>query len=153
MTKAKESTELHGFEGKDVLSTAVMVTKAGDGLSKALKVEPREMHVGDRGVMVLEYEVGKVRFDPVPDTDGLQRVHILVAGTATFVDEETVREALDSQQRKIDAFNGVFHLPFGDDGPVKPDDMSDEEWEESGRYDAELAAAVAAKAADDSAGG
>lgn len=133
--RAEQKNGLTAFEGKDVLSTAVSVTRAGDGLSKALAVEPLEMHVGEVGVMVLRYEVGKVRFDPVPDTDGLQRVHVLIAGTATFIDEDTVQEALDNQQRKIDSANGVFHLPFGVEGAERPEGMTDEEWEASGQPD------------------
>lgn len=142
----KEEFTLAPFEGKPVLSASVSVTNAGDGLSNALAVEPIEMHVGETGIIALEYEVAKVRFDPIKDTPGLQRVHILRAGTATFIDEKTVAMALEQQKARIEAAAGIFHLPGIADGegaePVKPDDMTDEEWEASGRQAAIDAAAA-----------
>jgi hypothetical protein len=145
---ASDVLHLEPHDGREVLSTTVKITKAGDGLSKALNVEPAELHHGQTVFVVLECEVGRIAYDPVPDTQGLSRTHTLVTGAATLVDEELVSDLIEQQKRKIDASNGVFHLPFGvEGGPVKPEDMTDDEWEESGRADAELAAAEAAEQA------
>jgi hypothetical protein len=117
-----------------------------------MEVEPIELHHGERVFLAMELDVAKIRYDPIPDTKGLMRVHILKADTATIVDEKLIRDALDEQRRKIEAAAGVHHLPFaavtdpdGDDGdggdgepnddgepPLeRPEGMSDEEWEAS----------------------
>lgn len=102
--------KLAKFEGKEVHSSTVAITNAGDGLSKAMKVEPVELHHAQTVWVVLECEVAKVRFDPVKDTDGLQRVHVLRAGRSTLIDGDLVRAALDEQQEKIDEALGNMHL-------------------------------------------
>jgi hypothetical protein len=93
---------LSEFDGKKVLSTSIAITGAGDGLSKAMAIEPQEMHHGQTVIVVSECVVNKVRFDPIKDTDGLQRVHVLRAGTSTIMDGDVVREALRIQKAKID---------------------------------------------------
>lgn len=108
--------ELGNFEGKEVLATSVAVTNAGDGLSEALAVDPQILHQGDRGAILLEYEVAKVRFDPVKDTSGLTRVHILKAKTGTLLDLEEAREKLDAQRARIEEAEGTLQLPL--DGPA-----------------------------------
>lgn len=102
--------KLSKFERKEVLSATVAVTGAGDGLSQAMAVDPTELHHGETVYLVLELNVAKVRFDPVPKTEGLQRVHILKAGRATLIDGEVVTAALDEQQKKIEEAMGNLHL-------------------------------------------
>lgn len=119
---------LKRFDGKDVIAAATQIRKTGDGLSKAMAAEPQEFHHGDRVYVVIEAVVEKVRFDPVTDTDKLTRVHMLVADTSTFVDEDLVAAVLEEQRRKNDEHAGVHKLPIGE----KPDGMSDEEWVASG---------------------
>lgn len=116
------STNLGKFDGREVIRATVAITNAGDGLSKAMAVDPAVMHHGDKIWVVLECDVAKVRFDPVDDTAKLTRVHILRAGAATLVDEDLVREHLDEQQRRIEEAEGVHRLPLGEDG----DDANDE---------------------------
>lgn len=134
-------------DGHPVLSTTIKITKAGDGLSKAVKVDPVELHHGEIVMIALECEVGPIAYDPIKDTNGLMRVHTLKTLSATIVDEDTVAKALQAQRERIEAAAGVFRLDFGDgDGPTleKPGDMTDEEWEESGRAMAIAAAEAAA---------
>ena len=102
--------KLTKFEGRDVHSATVSITNAGDGLSKAMKVDATELHHEQTVHVVLECVVAKVRFDNVPDTDGLQRVHVLKAGRATLVDGDMVQAALDAQQARIDEALGNMHL-------------------------------------------
>ncbi len=109
-----DTIELGEFEGKEVLATSVAVTNAGDGLSEALAVDPQILHQGDRGAILLEYEVAKVRFDPVKDTHGLTRVHILKAKTGTLLDLDDVQERLDEQRRRIEEAEGMMQLPLDD---------------------------------------
>lgn len=103
------------FDGRDVIMTSVAVTNAGDGLSQSLAVDPREIHIGDSGVIALEYVCTKVGFVEIKDTECLNRVATLKAGTATIIDRETVAEALDAQALKIERAKGVERLPLGTD--------------------------------------
>lgn len=113
--------KLGRFEGHDVLSTTVAIRNTGDGLSKAMAVDPVMLKHGARVHVVLECEVEKIRHDPIDDTDGLQRVHMLKAGAAVIVDEALVRAHLDDQQRRIEEAAGISRLPLeGDDGYVDP---------------------------------
>jgi len=113
------NTDLGTFDDRDVLRTTIAVTNAGDGLSDALKVDPKLMHLGEKVYVVLECEVAKVRFDPIKDTDALSRVHVLKAGTATLVDADLVRAQLDEQAERIlrakEAEAGISRLPYNDE--------------------------------------
>ena len=71
------------FEGKEVLSSGIEIPNAAGGLRAALRIHPQEFHHGERRWVVLEVVVGKVRFDPVPKTSGLERVHVFAAEAAT----------------------------------------------------------------------
>lgn len=104
------------FDGKPVLRTTISVTNAGDGLSEAMAIDPRELHHGEVVHVVLECEVAKVRFDPIKDApDHLTRVHQLRAGTATIVDAAMVQDVLDRQRLAIEkakeAAAGIARLP------------------------------------------
>jgi hypothetical protein len=92
--------DLSPFEGRDVITTRIAITNAGDGLYDALAVEPNEMHLGETVYVVLQCEVAKIRHDPVKDTDGLARVHTLKAGTGTIVDAGLVQDVIADQARR-----------------------------------------------------
>ncbi len=113
---AAPTSELGKFEGKPVHGTRIAVTRAGDGLSEAMKVDPIILHQGDTVYVVLECAVDKVRFDPIDKTDGVARVHLLKAGTATLIDGDAVRSALDEQRERItlakEADQGVQRIGF-----------------------------------------
>jgi hypothetical protein len=99
-------TVLGEFDGKDVVGTRIAITRAGDGLSKALRTEPRLITMGDRVFVVLECEVTKVGFEETKD-DPTQvlRTHTLRAGTATFIDEDLVKEMIVEQAEKNRLFD------------------------------------------------
>jgi hypothetical protein len=119
MTKAKDATGLGRFEGKDVLSATVKITKAGDGLSKALAIEPEALHSGDVVYVVLKGVVGDIAFKPIKDTNGFARVQTIEAGTVTMVDGDLVSAVLEEQEKALEQAAGVQRLPFGgDDDPV-----------------------------------
>lgn len=125
MADRRTRTGLSKFDGRDVLSAGIAVTNAGDGLSKALAVEPTEFHHGETVYVVMECEVTKVSHDPVKDTDALRRVHTLKAGNATIIDGELVAEALEAQAEKIEQAAGVHKLPLGSDDEGSPDEPGD----------------------------
>lgn len=92
---------LQSFDGRDVRGTSISVTNAGDGLSKSLKVEPRELHIGEKVYVVLECEVTKLRYAPIGDTSDLNRDHVLRAGVGTLVDKDLVNEVVETQRERI----------------------------------------------------
>jgi hypothetical protein len=111
---------LQDFEGKAVRSSGVEMPGASGGLNKALFVDELELHHGDTGVIAVEYEVVKLRFDPIKDTDDLQRVHVLRVTGATQIDSDLVAEALEQQATRVEEANGVHRLPYTD-----PDDADE----------------------------
>jgi len=121
MSKTTTPTDALGtFDGRQVVTTSVQITNAGDGLSAALTIDPQLMHHGQIVTIVLECEVTKVGFVPVKDTDVLNRVHTMRAGIATLVDPQLVRSVLAAQRKKIDEARGIQTIP-GIDGPIDPE--------------------------------
>lgn len=109
-------SELGVFEGKPVTRTAIKLTKAGDGLSEALKIDPQLLHMGDTLYVVVECAVADVNFKPTKDDpDLVTRVHSLVAGTAVIVDPDLVQDMVEAQREKNlrarEAAQGVKRLP------------------------------------------
>ena len=128
-TDTMDRTELQPFDGHDVISTTIAVTNAGDGLSKALAIDPAEYHHGEKVFVVLETEVAKVTFTPhKDDPDVLIRVHTLKAGTSTIVDHDLVKDVLTQQaekNRKAEE-ERTGQLPL-DDGTDPEDDLDGED--------------------------
>lgn len=120
---------LSPFDGRDVVRSTIMVTNAGDGLSAAMAVDPREYHHGQEVTLVIRGTVAKVRFDPLdtdsPEDSALVRVHSIKAGTAVILDEageKKVKGILDKTadriKRAIEAARGIDRLPGVDDPPA-----------------------------------
>ena len=116
MARTTTKSPLGRFDGREVIKATIAVTNAGDGLSKAMAVDPSAMDLGDKVYVVLECEVAKVTFTEVDDTAKLARNHSLKAGDATIVDEDLVREHLDAMAQRIEEAQGVHRLPLGEDG-------------------------------------
>lgn len=95
--------DLGEFENQKVIGTTIAIKRAGDGLSKALDVEPQLMHSGDTVFVVLECVVGQVSFVPVKDTSEVERLHVLKAGRASFADRKSVVNMLEDTATKIQA--------------------------------------------------
>lgn len=108
-------SKLPKFDGRDVIASSIAVRNAGDGLSKAMKVEPEAYHIGDKVFVVLECEVANVAHEPI-DKDAprgpQRRKHVLRAGTATLVDETLVKDVLEEQRLKIEQAEGIERLPL-----------------------------------------
>ena len=115
---ANTTKKLHRFENREVVGTRIAITRAGDGLSKALAIEPEELSLGQTVYVVLECVVSKIAYEPVSDTDALTRIQTLQAGAATTVDRDLVAEVLDDQKRRIEQAQGIERLDFeeGDTG-------------------------------------
>lgn len=93
---------LEPFHNMPVNRCAVQITKAGDGLSDALKVDPVELNIGDRVFYVLEGEVGQVKFRRIhPASNELERVHVVVTQRVTAVDGADVGAYLDDAEQHV----------------------------------------------------
>lgn len=140
------SEELGEFEGDRIVAMEVAVKGVGDGLSKALKIEPVKMRRGDKVYVVVETEVGEVGFAPVKGVNGVvKRTHDLHASVATIVDRDLVAEVLAAQQakneaeeervkREKEAAKGIQRLPgtTGDPDPDTGEGSGDDEWDDGG---------------------
>lgn len=119
LAAALANHDLGTFEGADILSVGIEMPGAGGGLRDALKIEPATFHKDEEVMVLVRGKVGKVRFDPVRDTQGVSRVHVLIIEDATIVDGEVFSEALEAQAEKIDrareAAEGIARLPLPDE--------------------------------------
>lgn len=103
---------LSQFENHDVVGTTIKVTKAGDGLSAALKVEPIEYEHGEDVYVVLKTKVANIQFVPSKDNpESLIRLHTLETSEATVVDGGKVKAVLAAQRKKIAEAEGQHELP------------------------------------------
>lgn len=101
------------FEGRKVDAVGIEIRNSAGGLNEALKVDPAEWHLEDEVVVVLRCKVTKIRHDPLKDTDGLRRVHILDAEDATVIEDDgMITTALDEQKKRIELASGVQRLPI-----------------------------------------
>lgn len=108
MARAKKAAaakpNLGKYEGRDVVSTGVIIRKTGDGLSEAMKVEPQALSIGDEGYLVMEFVVVDVHHPAEdrkdPGVGGVRRIHVLDAGTATFIDADLVAAVIEEQREK-----------------------------------------------------
>ncbi len=123
--------KLPPFEGHDVRRSTVKITKAGDGLSEALKIDPEAHHLGDEVYFVLRGIVTQVNHIPVsPVDDDLARVHTVTTQEITRVESDDVEsflaEAADRIKRAKEEAEGIQRLdvgPFDDeenDGDSNP---------------------------------
>jgi hypothetical protein len=106
-----QTRTLGTFEGRDVLEIAIKVTKAGDGLSSAITVDPVDLALGDEAYVVLRTRVTAVDFKQIKDTEALTRLLTLTTNAGTIVDAGAVKKAIDETQRKIDEAKGVSKIP------------------------------------------
>lgn len=110
MSTTLPPVDIPPFEGHDVTSTTIAIRNTGHGLEQAMEVAPAVFHHGDKVHVVLECEVEKIRHDTTDDDGQLVRVHMLKAGTATFVDRDLVDKHLREMERRIDEAKGNQQL-------------------------------------------
>jgi hypothetical protein len=108
-------------DGREVWSSGMEIPGAGGGLRDAMRLDPVELHLGDTVFVVMECKVNKLRFDPMKDSDGLRRVHIMEVVAATPIDGDLVAGPLDEFKERVrlakEAEAGVQRMPFDDDEP------------------------------------
>lgn len=109
------------YGGRDVIAATIKVTKTGDGLSDAMKVEPVALNHGAQVYLVVKCDVVDVQH-PYADKkrrDTLLRKHVLEANEVAIVDEAEVAELLiknrDRVQRGLDSMVGQSNFDDLDD--------------------------------------
>lgn len=104
------------FEGLAVVESAIALVGAGDGLSKAVEVDPVDIKIGDQVKVVYGTHCSQIKFKAHPDDPNkLVRTIVLSADQATIVEAELVAAVLDAQQERIDKAAGVSRIPFDED--------------------------------------
>lgn len=121
-TTMTADTELPDFDDNPVVAATIKLTNAGDGLSQAMEIDPRAIHVGDTGYMLIRWECVGIEHKRAPQpkarkrgmTDDEEadlddeplpfvRKHILSALVAKVVDDDrAIAKTLDAHKRKID---------------------------------------------------
>lgn len=93
---ADEST-LTPYLGKPVHKTSFRITKAGDGLSKSLEVEPIEYEPGQHVQVVLDCVVDAHSHKRLDGIEGYELIQTLVTETVTVLEHDVVTKALEEQ--------------------------------------------------------
>jgi hypothetical protein len=139
------------FEGKEVVSVAMIFRDLGDALGDAVKVAPIRIEDGDEGYSLIKWRCGApgrqgVRFDETKPEKGdesddvtLTRVQVVYAlGVANIPDEiagDTVNKMIaqveamkaDEKERKRAEKTGEHTFPFGGAPLDSPDPETDSE--------------------------
>jgi len=92
------------YRGREVTAYGIKVTNAGDGLSKAMRIKPRDLEFGERVMVVLECVVGKDGHEPAIKDDyfgPLKLTNILKAEAAFFLDDKRVSAQMDKHKAQI----------------------------------------------------
>jgi hypothetical protein len=121
---AADDGDLGEFEGRRIASVKVVINNAGDGLSKAMDIEPQLLEYKDQVYVLLRVVTTKVRFEKhepekgEEDLDEMDRVQILRAEGAMIVPndaggavDEMIRRVEDHEKIKREAKKGIMRLP------------------------------------------
>jgi hypothetical protein len=135
MTATRSKPALPQFEGEDVAKAAVRITNAGDGLSEALKVQPKALNMHDEVFYVLRGEVSQVNHKTDKD-DLLTRLHTVKASEITEIDADTAQKMLQAAaedlERRKNEIDGQLRLDEeaaaeqreADDANLPPDEVA-----------------------------
>lgn len=123
MAKKQKITEtatvLGTYDGSPIIDSSIALVGAGDGLSKALEIDPVAIGMNDTVYVVVETVASQIKFKADRDEPNmLHKTTVLSAVVATIVDKELVDEVLTAQQAKIDEAAGKMKIPFEDDPNV-----------------------------------
>lgn len=103
-------TEVH--KGRDVISTRLKLTNAGDGLSQAMKIEPldRDLDYGDRVLVLVEAVVVKDEYNAASkgELDGpLTHAYTLRAENMKITTSKSAYAEMDKFKGKVDKMNEI----------------------------------------------
>lgn len=102
------TAQLPMFEDETVQQSQIRVVGAGDGLSEALKIDPKALHLGDEIFLVLRGSVTQVNHRQKEYGEPVVRVHTIQAGAVTEIEkklaEKLLADAADALEKaKADA--------------------------------------------------
>lgn len=103
-------SDLPDFDGEPVSRSLVRVTKAGDGLSEALKLSPEPLHPNEKVYLLLETTVSQINHKRKvrvvdEDTDEVEitwdRVHTLEAESAARLSDKEAQPHLARAAKEV----------------------------------------------------
>lgn len=129
-----EQLRLPSFERKPVKKITVKVTNAGDGLSEALRFEPRPLRIGEEVDILIRGRVVAINHKNTADEGDdveIERVQTIKAAEVAFVDREDAEPLLKAANERMhehrlneslaaDAERGQERLDTEDGDPLKP---------------------------------
>lgn len=102
---------LKKYENREVVATTIKITRAGDGLSAALEIDPAELHHDETVYIALKCNVADVQYPRLKKgSKQLVRKHILETVEAVIVNGQIVAEALEAQRIKVEQAQGIERL-------------------------------------------
>ena len=99
------SDVLGTYEDRPILSSSIIVNKLGDGLSKAVDVEPIVVNMGEFAFLAVKVRPTKHRYDAIRDEQnkivGYELVQIFDSVGAAFTDAKMSAKAIEIMANKI----------------------------------------------------
>lgn len=94
---------LPSFENHPVAKATVRITKAGDGLSESMKLDPQPLHYGEEVFFVLRGRVRQINHRPLNTDDGdfMVRQHTVEAEEIVLVAPDQVEEFFVSERTRL----------------------------------------------------
>ncbi len=127
-TATDEKTVLEVYEGLDVIEAGIEIPNIGGGFHDTQKIDPRILHHGDSGHIVLHYVTKKVRYDPIDKDEPMgdqRRVHVLSVDAAAYSDDPKVVKIIDGHRaavkRRQDALSGQGSFDKDAAGAAQPE--------------------------------
>lgn len=120
-------TDLGFIDEKPITGRSMKLSKAGDGLSEALKLKAADIHVGDPVAVLVRGTVKGPTFKPDKDNkgqDGYVRIDNIEAASAVIVeDDQQVEAILDAHEaaiaelrmREKEEKEGLKRIPFDEE--------------------------------------
>lgn len=123
MTAVVRQDALPDFEDGLVELSQIRITNAGDGLSEALKIAPRALHIDDEVAILIRGRVTQVNHRKKDSRDGeddtIVRVHTVKALAATEIEMEHAKKILvaaaDNLARRKAELEGQMQIEADED--------------------------------------
>jgi len=103
MAKAENTLKEWKYRGKPVMDTSAVIKKTGDGLSKAMELDPAIYEPGSVVTFVIRARVARHQFILSEDGATYSLVQQFDAGTLAVIDDDLAAEALNDMEARIQA--------------------------------------------------
>lgn len=118
-------------DGAQIVDVTIALKNAGDGLSKAMAVEPQVHKKGDRVRIIIDGVVDAIHFTPMllrggeRDYTRTHRHQVIVAEQATFVGAEVGAEIMEAHRAALDKLAGQAQIPEVVDGGFTDEELAE----------------------------